>query len=89
MEGLDDSDPDDFLDNLGEEHEGVSDLGLREDPRYLLRFLHAQRGRVVRSGLRSMPGLPLRMELGLHDLLIFQLDRELTSHQCRVHDLDN
>ena len=36
-----------------------------------------------------MPGLPLRVELMLHNLLIFQLDREFTCHQFRVSDLED
>jgi len=53
---LDDPDSDDFLGGLEEEHEEVSDMGLREDPGSFLRYLCARQERVVRSGLRSMPG---------------------------------
>jgi len=65
------------------------DLGLRENPESLLFYLRARRERVARGRCRSMPGLSLRMELRLHDLLIFQLDRELTCHQSRVSDLED
>jgi len=34
-----------------------------------------------------MPGLPLRMELTLHDCLIYQLERELNCHRSKVSDL--
>ena len=40
--GLDEPDSGDLQDGLGEEHEGVSDLGLREDPESLLRYLRAR-----------------------------------------------
>ena len=80
MVGPDDLDFGDFLDDLEEEH-GVFDLGLRDDPGSLLRYLHVRRGRVIRSNLHSMSVLSLNMELCLHGLLIFQLVRELTSHQ--------
>ena len=43
--------------------------------------------RVVRGRCHLMSGLPLRMELRLHDLLIIQMDRELTCHQFRVNYL--
>ena len=70
VEGLEGSDPDGFLGGLGDEH-GVSDLGLQEDPDSLLRCLRAQRERVTRCDHRSLLGLPLCKEFGLHDLLIF------------------
>ena len=73
VEGLEGSDPDDFRGGLGNEHEGVSNLGLREDLGSLLMCLRPRQERVARGGHCSMPRLPLRMELGLHDLLIFQL----------------
>ena len=40
--GLDNSDSDDFLGDLREEHEGVSNLGLREDLGSLLKYFHAR-----------------------------------------------
>ena len=89
VEGLEGSDPDDFRGGLENEHEGVSNLGLREDLGSLLMCLRPRQERVARGGHRSMPMLPLRMELGLHDLLTFQLDQELTSHQCRAGELKN
>ena len=80
---------DDSLSDFGDEDEGVSDLGLREDPGSLLFNLHALRERVARGHCLSMPGLPLRVELRLHGLLIFQLDRELTCHESRVSDRED
>ena len=74
IKGLEDLDPDDFLGSLGDEPEGVSDLVLRDDPNSLLMCLRMWRERVTMDGHHSMPRLSLCMELGLHDLLIFQLD---------------
>ena len=42
MEGQDDFDSDGSLSDLGDHHEGVSDLGLGEDPRSLLKYLQAR-----------------------------------------------
>ena len=66
-----DSDSDGSLSDLGDHHEGVSNLGLGEDSRSLLKYLRAWRKRVARSRQRSMPGLLLQIELRLHDLLFF------------------
>ena len=89
VESLDGSDSDDSLCDFGDQDEGVSDLDLREDPGSSLSYLRARRERVVKGRFRSMPGLPLRMEFRLHNLLIFQLDRELTCHRSRVSDVED
>ena len=89
VKSLDSFDSYDSLSDFKDEDEGVTNIGLREDPWFLLFYLHARRERVARGQFRSIFGLPLRMELMLHDLLIFQLDSELTCHQCRVRDLEN
>jgi len=78
------SDDSDF--NNFEDLEEGPDLGL-EEPGSLLDYLRARRDRVARSCFRSMPGLPLSMELTLHDCLIHQLDRELNCHQSKASDL--
>ena len=90
MESLDgsSSNSDDSLNDFGDQY-GVSDLGLREDPGSLLSFLRARRETVAKGRFRSIPGLSLHMELKLHDLMIFQLDRELTCHQLRVSNLED
>ena len=64
-----------------------SDLGLGEEPKSILDYLHARRERVARSRFRSLHGLPLHMELMLHDCLIYQLDCELNYHRSKVRDL--
>jgi len=64
VENLDCSDSNGSLSDFGNEDEGVSDLGLREDPRSLLFYLRARREKVVRGRCHSMPGLPLCMGLG-------------------------
>ena len=50
-------------------------LGLGEELRSLLNYLRTQCDRVMKSRLRSMPGLPLHLELSIHNSLIFQLER--------------
>jgi len=52
-------------------------LGFREEPGSLLSYLRARCNRVTKSRLRSMPGLPLHLEISIHNSLIFQLEREL------------
>jgi len=54
-------------------------LGLGEESGSLLDYLRARRGRVMKRHLCSHPGLPLHMEMSIHNSLIFQLDRELTT----------
>ena len=73
----------DSLEDLGE----GPDLGLGEEPESLLNYLRAQRKRVARKHIQSMPGLPLCMEMMLHDCLIYQLDREPNCHRSRMSDL--
>ena len=53
-----------------EDSEEGPDLGLGDKPGSLLDYLRAQHKRVARSRFQSMPGLPLRRELTLHDFLI-------------------
>ena len=73
---LNDSDFDDFKDS----EEGL-DLGLEAGS--LLNYLCARRDRVPRSRFQSMLGLPLCMQLMMHDCLIHQLDRELNYHRSK------
>jgi len=86
MVDLDDSasshDFDDF-----EHLDGGSNLGLREEPGSPLDCLCARRERVARRHFRPLPGLPLRMELTLHDYLIHQLGSELACHRSRQNDV--
>jgi len=89
VESLDGSDSDDSLSDFRDQDKGGSDLGLKEDPGSLLSYLRARRERVVKGLFRSMLKLPLHMQLRMHDLLIYQLDRDLTCHQFRVSDLEN
>jgi len=70
-----------------EDSEEGPDLGLGEESGALLDYLHARRDRVARSHLRSMPNLPLRMELTLHDCLIHQLNHELNCHRSKMSGL--
>ena len=64
-------------------------LGLKEEPESLLDYLCARRNRVMKSCLRSMPGLPLYMKMSIHNNLIFQLDGELTCHRSEVSELND
>jgi len=48
-------------------------LGLGEEPEFLLNYLRARRNWVMKSRLLSMPGLSLYMEMSMHNNLIFQL----------------
>ena len=50
---------------------GGSDLGLGEEAESLLDYLHARCEREARSFFQSMPVIPLRVELMLHDCLIY------------------
>jgi len=77
-----DSDFDDF-----EDSEEGPDLGLWEKPGALHDYLYAQCNRVMRSHFRSFFGLPIQMELILHDCLIHQLKCELNCHHFKVSDL--
>ena len=67
--------------------EGV-ELDLDDELGALLVFLNARRRRVVKSLYRTLSRLPCRIELGLLDFLIFQLDRELIFHNVMVSDLE-
>ena len=59
-------------------------LGLGEEPGSLLNYLPARCNRVMKSRLYSMRGPSLRMEMLIHNSLIFQVDCELTRHQWEV-----
>ena len=73
----------DVFEDLG----GGSDLGFREEPGSLLGYLRARQERVARSHFQSMLGLPLHLELTLHNCLIYQLDCKLNCHRSKASDL--
>ena len=67
----------------GEDYRGLNadpNLGLGEE----LEFLLARHNRVMKCCLRSVPGLPLYMEMQTHNILIFQLEWVLSRHWLEV-----
>ena len=83
-EPVENSNDSDFND-LEDSNEG-RDLGLGEEPRSLLNYLCTQCWRVARSYFRLMLGLPLHMELTLHDCLI-SVGHGLNCHRSKASDL--
>jgi len=64
-------------------------LDLKKEPGSLLDYLRVRWNRVMKSHLRSMPGLQLYMEMSIHNTLVFQLEHELTRYRSEVSELMN